>query len=111
MNCPYGFKDAALMNAMTSLERTLAVLDHRVPDRVPVALHNFLMACHSVGGDFGETLQSGELLAEAHLAAWMCFSNCRELRPRKNKLLGGVVGSRGMGTGSALQASRERDTG
>ena len=32
------------MERMTSLERTMAVLDHRIPDRVPVALHNFLMA-------------------------------------------------------------------
>ena len=63
------------MATMTSLERTLAVLDHKVPDRVPVALHNFLMACRMAGGDFGTTLRSGEMLAEAELAAWRAFGH------------------------------------
>ncbi|MBZ5563051.1 MAG: uroporphyrinogen decarboxylase family protein [Acidobacteriia bacterium] len=60
---------------MNSLERTLAVLDHRIPDRVPVALHNFLMACRMVRADFRDTLRSGELLAEAQLAAWREFGH------------------------------------
>jgi uroporphyrinogen decarboxylase len=63
------------MVGMTSLERTLCVLDHRIPDRVPVALHNFLMACQMRGADFGETLQSGEALAEAQLMAWREFGH------------------------------------
>ncbi len=63
------------MESMTSLERTLAVLDHRLPDRVPVALHNFLMAVRMTGGDFAEVLRSGELLAEAQLAAWREFGH------------------------------------
>jgi len=60
---------------MTSLERTLAVLDHRVPDRVPVALHNFLMAARMMRGDFGEVLRSGDMLAEAQLSAWREFGH------------------------------------
>jgi uroporphyrinogen decarboxylase len=63
------------MTEMTSLERTLAVLNHQIPDRVPVALHNFLMACRMAGGDFGATLRSGEILAEAELAAWREFGH------------------------------------
>jgi len=63
------------MKTMTSLERTLAVLDHQIPDRVPVALHNFLMACHMTGGDFSQILRSGEMLAEAQLAAWREFGH------------------------------------
>jgi len=63
------------MERMTSLERTMAVLDHQVPDRVPVALHNFLMAARMVGDDFGEVLRSGEMLAEAQLAAWREFGH------------------------------------
>ena len=63
------------MKAMTSLERTLAVLELRIPDRVPVALHNYLMACHMTGADFSQTLRSGELLAEAQLVAWREFGH------------------------------------
>jgi MtaA/CmuA family methyltransferase len=60
---------------MTSLERTLTVLDRRIPDRVPVALHNFLMACRMLGADFREALRSGEMLAEAQLGAWREFGH------------------------------------
>ena len=60
---------------LTSLERTLAVLEQRVPDRVPVALHNFLMACRMIGADFAQALRSGESLAEAQLAAWREFGH------------------------------------
>ena len=58
---------------MTSLERVATALDHRVPDRVPVALHNFLMASTMTGAGFDEVLRSGEALAEAELAAWREF--------------------------------------
>jgi len=30
---------------ITSIERVEAVLDHKIPDRIPIGLHNFLMAC------------------------------------------------------------------
>jgi uroporphyrinogen decarboxylase len=63
------------MEKMTSLERAMAVLDHGIPDRVPVALHNFLMACHMHGAEFSRILQSGELLAEAQLLAWREFGH------------------------------------
>jgi uroporphyrinogen decarboxylase len=63
------------MATMTSLERTLTVLDHGVPDRVPVALHNYLMACRMIGADFRDALRSGEALAEAQLAAWREFGH------------------------------------
>jgi uroporphyrinogen decarboxylase len=63
------------METMTSLERTMAVLDRRIPDRVPVALHNFLMATRVMGADFAELMRSGEMLAEAQLAAWREFGH------------------------------------
>ncbi len=63
------------MAPMTSLERTLAVLEHQVPDRVPVALHNFSMACRMIGADFAQALRSGETLAEAQLTAWREFGH------------------------------------
>ena len=60
---------------MTSLERTLAVLDHRIPDRVPVGLHNFLMGLRMIGADFSAGPRSAEILAEAQLAAWQEFGH------------------------------------
>jgi len=60
---------------MNSLERTMAVLDHRIPDRVPVALHNFLMAARMMGADFRDVMRSGDMLAEAQLAAWREFGH------------------------------------
>ena len=64
------------MENMTSLERTMAVLDHQIPDRVPVALHNFLMAARMMGADFGGSdAFRGVCLAEAQLAAWREFGH------------------------------------
>jgi uroporphyrinogen-III decarboxylase len=63
------------MDTLTSLERTLAVLDHRIPDRVPVALHNFLMAVRMMRADFGDAMRSGDMLAEAQLAALREFGH------------------------------------
>ncbi len=63
------------MAKMTSLERTLAVLDHLIPDRVPVGLHNFLMALRMIGADFSAGARSAETLAEAQLAAWREFGH------------------------------------
>ena len=48
------------MYPMTSLERVAAVLDGRVPDRVPVGLHNFLMAGRAIGADLAAVLRDGE---------------------------------------------------
>lgn len=56
---------ATLTESMTSLQRVMTVLDHGIPDRLPVGLHNFLMACHMVGADLRDILKSGEALAEA----------------------------------------------
>ena len=63
------------MAGMTSLERTMAVLDHHVPDRVPVGLHNYLMALRMIGADFCEGPRRGETLVEAQLAAWREFGH------------------------------------
>jgi uroporphyrinogen decarboxylase len=63
------------MKTMTSLERVMTVLDGHVPDRVPVALHNFLMAGRMTGADLGDVLRDGDALAEAQLAAWREFGH------------------------------------
>jgi MtaA/CmuA family methyltransferase len=60
---------------MTSLERCMAVIRHEVPDCVPVALHNFLMAARMAGIPLSQCLRSGELMAEAHLVAWRRFGH------------------------------------
>ena len=56
---------------MNSLERVNRVLEHGIPDRVPVALHNFLMAGTFIGcSDLSAMLQDGNLMAEAQIKAW-----------------------------------------
>lgn len=60
---------------MNSLERTLTTLAGGIPDRVPVSLHNFLMAARVAGIPLSECLQSGDRLAEAQLAAWRLFGH------------------------------------
>ena len=63
----------AMNPAMSSLERTMAVISGGIPDRVPTDLHNFLMAARSAGIPLRECLRKGELMAESHLAAWRRF--------------------------------------
>lgn len=60
---------------MESLERVAKVLRGELPDRVPVALHCYLLACRMHGGRFDEILRSGELQAEAQLLAWRTFGH------------------------------------
>ncbi len=60
---------------MTSLERVQMVLEGKVPDRVPVALHNYLLACRMVKADLSVVLRDGEALAAAQLAAWREFGH------------------------------------
>ena len=60
---------------MTSLDCVVAALTHKIPDRVPVGLHNYLLACRMLGGSLKEILQDGEALAEAQLVAWREFGH------------------------------------
>lgn len=60
---------------MTSLERAMTVIAGGVPDQVPVALHNFLMASRMASISLAECLQSGERMAESHLVAWRRFGH------------------------------------
>ena len=61
------------MEYMTSLERTMATINHEVPDRVPVDLHNFLVTIDYAGYPMDQALQDGEMLAEAQLKFWRDF--------------------------------------
>ncbi len=45
---------------MDSIERVTRVLRGELPDRVPVGLHCYLLACQMLGGRFDEILRGGE---------------------------------------------------
>ena len=54
---------------MNSLERVKAVLAGQIPDRVPVCLHNFMLAAREAGIPMEEYRSDPEAMARAHLAA------------------------------------------
>jgi len=60
---------------MNSIERVQTVLQGGIPDRVPVDLHNFLMAAQSSGLPFPEYLQNGEAMAEGQIRLWREFGH------------------------------------
>jgi uroporphyrinogen decarboxylase len=60
---------------MRSLERVAAVLDGKLPDKVPVGLHNFLLAAKMAKMPMSRAFQDGNLLAEAQLIAWRRFKH------------------------------------
>jgi uroporphyrinogen decarboxylase len=55
---------------VTALERVLNTLAGRATDRVPVALHNYLMAAGMLNLPLDRYPKSGELMAKAHINAW-----------------------------------------
>src|SRR5512144_2968387 len=63
------------MQAMTSFERVMTVVNHGIPDCVPVDLHNFLTTIAYAGLPMAQALQSGEMLAEAQLKFWRDFGH------------------------------------
>lgn len=58
---------------MNSVERVLAAIELRPPDRVPVDLHNFQPAAYATGLALSDVFRNGDLLAEAMLKAWREF--------------------------------------
>jgi len=54
---------------MTSLQRIQAVLAGKIPDRVPVCLHNFLMATKEAGVPMEKYLTDPDACARTHLHA------------------------------------------
>jgi len=54
---------------MNSLERVKAVLAGQIPDRVPVCLHNFMLAAREAGIPMEEYRSDPEAMARAHLVA------------------------------------------
>lgn len=62
-----------MKESMTSLQRVQTVIQGGIPDRIPVCLLCFQNAARFAGYQVAECCQSGELLAESHLAYWEEF--------------------------------------
>lgn len=62
-----------MSSTLTSVERVDTVLRGGIPDRVPTALHNFIVTARASGVPYPEYFQSGEAMAEGHLKAWREF--------------------------------------
>ena len=56
------------MAEMTSLQRVQAVLDGRMPDRLPVIPQGFMFSAKSAGYSIGEINRSPAKMAQSHLA-------------------------------------------
>jgi uroporphyrinogen decarboxylase len=54
---------------MNSLQRVKAVLARQIPDRVPVCLHNFMLAAHEAGIPMEKYRTDPEAIARTHLQA------------------------------------------
>jgi uroporphyrinogen decarboxylase len=61
---------------MESLERTWLTLRHKIPDRVPIDLHNFMVTARMMGTqNYGDFFRSGEAMAEGQILAWKTFGH------------------------------------
>lgn len=61
---------------MNSVERTLRTLEHQIPDRVPVDLHNFLVTARMMGASsYADFFRDGEAMAEGQILAWRRFGH------------------------------------
>jgi len=58
---------------MNSLERVQAVLDGRIPDRLPVVPQSFMFATKSCGYDIGQINRNPALMAKCHVEAMEKF--------------------------------------
>jgi uroporphyrinogen decarboxylase len=59
----------------SSIAQVQAAIDGKIPDRLPVDLHNFLPAAFAADHPVRDVLQSGELLAGSMRAAWQEFGH------------------------------------
>lgn len=55
---------------MNSLQRVQAVISGQIPDRVPICLHNFMLAGREAGIPMEKYRTDPEAIAQAHLQAW-----------------------------------------
>lgn len=79
---------------MTSKERIQAVIDGRQPDRVPVCLHNFLMAADEAGISVERYRSEPSAIAETHLRALEKYGHDCILVDIDTTLLAEAMGAR-----------------
>lgn len=61
---------------MNALERTLQTIQHQIPDRVPVDLHNFMLTARMMQvSSFADFFRDGDAMAEGHVLAWQRFGH------------------------------------
>lgn len=58
---------------MNSFERVVTTIELKIPDRVPVALPNFLMTARESGTPLREFFQKGDMMAEGQIKIWKQF--------------------------------------
>jgi uroporphyrinogen decarboxylase len=63
------------MARMSPIERVETVLRGGIPDRVPVDLHDFMLAARRSGMPFSAYFTDGEAMAQGHIAAWREFGH------------------------------------
>ncbi len=79
---------------MNALARVRAVLAGGIPDRVPVCLHNFLMACHAAEIPLDAHLSDPRATARAHLDAWRRYGHDCILVDLDTTMLAEAMGAR-----------------
>jgi uroporphyrinogen decarboxylase len=61
---------------LNAIERTLRTIGHKLPDRVPVDLHNFLVTARMMGTDsYADFFRDGAAMAEGQIMAWRRFGH------------------------------------
>jgi uroporphyrinogen decarboxylase len=61
---------------LNAVERTQRTLEHKLPDRVPVDLHNFLVTARMMGAQsYADFFRDGEAMAEGQIKAWRRFGH------------------------------------
>jgi len=77
---------------MTGYERIAAALDGRYPDKIPVMLHNFMMAARERGITMRQYRQSPQLIAESFIRAAEAYDVDGVLVDIDTATLAGAVG-------------------
>jgi uroporphyrinogen decarboxylase len=64
------------MNELNSIERVMLTIRGRLPDRVPVDLHNFLVTARWMGvTSYADYFRDGEAMAEGQIKTWKRFGH------------------------------------
>ena len=78
---------------MNSLERVQAVISGKTPDRIPVCLHNFMMAAREAGIPMERYRVDPNAIAQTHLQAWEKYGHDCLLIDTDTTLLAEAMGA------------------